>query len=557
MRSFGTLLILLILSGKTFSVGPQELVSYAWVKGNRLTVVFLRPVSVTDSHGFRLVGGAARIESLLKSQSATQLTFSLTDHALPDDQFRLLYWSAIGNIRTAEALIGDWEVPVENRSDHYGGTGTIYYVSTAGFDAYVGTDSLRPLRTVTQAQRLARPGDYILLRRGDTFQNTAVRITKSGAVGRYLTFATYGRGPQPIVTHAEKDIVTIADQHYVHLDNWHLQVRGDGEKGVYLTGDCQQAIVSNCRVKGFGKPLYGINFGKNDGAAQQVVNPIIINNEVSGFLVNIISTGYPYDGTHEVQGGLIENNRSGQTRSVKNGDGIDVQRGRFHGLIIRKNEVYGYFDDGIDLFGADSVIVEHNTVHSPQQPSDSGQGIKAGGLTRNETINGHQSTNIIVRYNTVHSLFNRASDTGSQNGINANDGASGQIYGNLVYNVQGHGMVISGPIRSWQVHHNIVVNAGAVALNVWTEGNTDNQVVIDHNVLGGKQGDIKASTRTTGKPVAGSNNQLIHQKTSGNYRSPSDRQTDANAVFYEDNQLNFVLKPIYYRYLHPNSLNKE
>ena len=443
----------------------------------------------------------------------------------------------------------DWEVPVANQTTHYGGTGTIYYVSTVGRDAYLGTDSLRPLRTLFQAQRLARPGDYILLRRGDTFRNTAVRVTKSGEAGQYLTFAAYGKGAQPIVTHAEEDLVVIADQHYVQIDNWHLQVHGDGEKGVYLMGNSRHAIISNCCVEGFGKPLYGINFGKNDGAAKKVVNPSILNNQVSGFLVNIISTGYPYDGTHEVEGGLIENNRVGKTRSVKNGDGIDVQRGRFHGLVVRKNKVQGYFDDGIDLYGADSVIVEHNAIYDPQQPSDSGQGIKAGGLTRNETIDGYQSSNVIIRYNTVHSLFNRVSSAGSQNGINANDGATGQIYGNLVHNVQGNGIVISGPILSWQVHHNIVVNAEKVALNVWTEGESDSQVVIAHNVLGGKQGDIKVNTRTTNRPITGSDNELIHQKTSGNYRSPNDQPVDAKTIFYDVNQLELGLKPAYRKYL--------
>ncbi len=553
MKSLIILFGLVVLSGKTLSAGLQELVSRAWVDGDRLNVAFRQPVSVTDARGFRLVGGVARIKSLLNAPSATQLTFSLTDHALPDDQFRLLHWSAMSDLRQADRSVPDWEVPVVNKTIRYDGDGTIYYVSTAGLDTYLGTDSLRPLRTLSQAQRLARPGDYILLRRGDTFRNTAVRIAKSGEAGQYLTFGAYGRGARPIVTHAEEDLVVIADQHYVQVDNWHLQVRGDGEKGVYLMGDCRHAIISNCHVEGFGKPLYGINFGKNDGAAKRVVNPRILNNRVSGFLVNIISTGYPYDGTHEVEGGLIENNQVGKTRSMKNGDGIDAQRGRFHGLVIRKNQVHGYFDDGIDLYGADSVIVEHNIVHSPQQPSNSGQGIKAGGLTRNETIDGHQSSNIIVRYNTVHSLFNRISSTGSQNGINANDGASGQIHGNLVYNVQGHGIVISGPIHSWQVHHNIVVNAEEVALNIWTEGNSDSQVVIAHNVLGGKQGDIKVNTRTTDRLITGLDNELIHQKTSGNYHSISDRRADAKTIFFNANQLELGLKLAYRKHLLVNS----
>ena len=540
---------LLVASGGEGSAIGQKLIRSAWVVDDQLTVKFEQSVDVTNDEGFRLVGGVARISALLTGQSTRLLTFSLTDHVLPDDEFRVLYWSALGDLRQKDSLVSDWAVSVVNQSIHYGGAGTIYYVSTTGRDAYLGTDSVRPLRTVAQAQQLAQPGDYILLRRGDTFLNTSVKMTSSGRAGQYLTFAAYGRGAQPVITHTEEDVVTIADRHYVHVDNWHLQVRGSGEKGVYIMGNCQHPVISNCRVEGIGKPLYGINFGKNDGITKGTVHPKILNNQVSGFMVNIISTGYPYDGTHEIDGGLIENNLSGNTRSIANGDGIDAQRGQFHGLVIRKNEVFGYYDDGIDVFGADSIVIEHNTVHHPQQPSNSGQGIKAGGLTLNEPINGRQSANIIVRYNTVHSLYNNVDDSGSQSGINANDGASGQVYGNLIYDVGGHGIVVSGPIHHWEVHHNIVINAGEAALNVWTQGNDDYRVTIANNVLGGDITDIKVNTRSTGKTIVGEKNQLVHQKTMGKYHGSSDYQANLRAVFHDPRQLNLGVKPAYFHYL--------
>lgn len=539
----------------------QAIIDQAWVEDDRLVIEFGETVVTTNGEGFRLVGGAARIQALAYGSGSTQLVFSLTDHVLPDDRFTLLYWADLGDTRFASQRLADQSnIPVINRADEYRGEGTVYYVSTAGRDAYYGTTPDHPLRTVAQAQQLAQPGDYVLLRRGDVFRDTFIDIRKSGQADRYLTIGAYGQGKKPVIEHDWKDIITVADQNYVLIDNLHLRVRGDGEKGIYLMGNCRYPVVSNCRVEGLGNPHFGINYGKNDGADGTVVYPRVLNNEVSGFLWNISSNGYPYDGTHEVRGGLIENNVSGQTRSVENADGIGAQRGKFYGLIIRKNEVYGYYDDGIDLFAADSVTVEYNTIHTPQQPAKSGQGIKAGGMTRTENINGHQSAHVTIRYNTIHNLYNRVNDQGSHNGIQTNDGASGEIYGNLVYNVRGNGIVVSGPIERWEIHHNAVVNAGEAGLNVWTEGQRDHQVAIYHNILEGNQYDIKVNTRTTGETVVGANNLLARIRVAGHYRGKGDRQTSPATVFVDPVNGNFDLKPTYNEYLgvgFPRQYNRE
>src|SRR5690606_33252528 len=106
--------------------------------------------------------------------------------------------------------------------------------------------------------------------------------------------------------------------------------------------------------------------------------------------------------------------------------------GKYHGLIIRKNEVYGWYDDGMDFYASEDVIIEYNTLHSPQQPASSGQAIKAGGITRTEPVVGHRSKNIVVRYNTVYNLYNHVNEEGSHNGIQTNSGGSGKVYGNVV-----------------------------------------------------------------------------------------------------------------------------
>ena len=510
---------------------------------NHLIVSFATPVTLTDTEGFRLIGGSSRIEQLLSGSGTTQLTFKLTDHVLPDDQLEFLYWTKLGNARTPSGKMGSIEkVAVDNQAKQYKGNGQLFYVSTSGSDSNNGKSKSLPFRTVDRAQSEVQPGDYILLKRGDTFNNAYIEAKRSGSKDRYITFAAYGTGNKPVIEHGYKNTFTIADKNYIQVDNLHFKVKGSGETGVYIVGNSAYPVVSNCRVEGIGAPHYGINYGIKDGAAKVVTYPQVLNNYVTGFRWNIRSSGYPYDGTHEVKGGLIENNLCADNRATDDGDGISAQRGKYHGLIIRKNEIRGYYDDGIDLFSADNVIAEYNTVHSPQQPSKSGQGIKAGGITRTEVIKGHQATNIIVRYNTVYNLYNRVSSIGAQNGIQTNSGATGEIYGNLVYDVQGHGIIVSGPIADWKVHHNTVINAGEDGLQLYTEGAKGGNVLIRNNILEGKAHDLHCMVRGGGKNAIGEHNILLSRAASGQYQGRNDKQAKKSDLFVNAAQHDYRLK---------------
>ncbi len=511
--------------------------------GNRLIVSFNAPVSIKDASGFRLVGGVSRIERLLSGNGTNQLVFKLTRRALPDDRFKFLYWSEMGNARHGSKMMdGIAPTAVSNQVKSYKGEGRLYYVSTSGKDSNDGRSTARPFRTIDRAQSASKAGDYILLKRGDVFKNTYITAKKSGKADQYITFATYGSGNKPVIEHNNVNTFTIADRDYVHVDNLHFKVYGSGETGVYITGSSRYPVVSNCRVEGFGKPHYGVNYGINDGASKVVVAPKVLNNHITGFRWNIRSSGYPYNGTHEVKGGLIENNLCTHNRAVSDGDGISAQRGKYHGLIIRKNEIHNYYDDGIDLYSADNVIAEYNTIHSPQQPSTSGQGIKAGGITRTEVVNGHQSTNIIVRYNKVYNLYNRVSDLGSQHGIQTNSGSTGKVYGNLVYDVQGHGIVVSGPIKNWEVHHNTVINAGEDALQLYTEGTYATNVAIKNNILKGKGSDIRVIARGSSKKAVGNNNILLGKGVKGAYSSQSDVKLSMEELFVNPGKDDYRLK---------------
>ena len=537
----GSILAMLMLTGSIQANSSLQSVEIDSKNTDRLIVSLSAPITLDNATGFRLVGGSSRIERLLSGSGTAQLIFKLTDHVLPDDRFEFLYWAELGNAYTTSGKAGSIEkTPVTNQTKEYQGDGQLYYVSTNGSDSNNGKSEF-PFRTIDKAQSVAQPGDYILLKRGDTFKNTYIEAKNSGREGKYITFAAYGIGNKPVIEHESENTFTIADRDYIQVDNLHFKVHGSGETGVYITGNSKNPVVSNCRIEGFGSCHYGVNYGINDGAAKIVEYPQVLNNYITGFRWNIRSSGYPYNGTHEVKGGLIENNRCADNRAISDGDGISAQRGKFHGLIIRKNEIYGYYDDGIDLFSADNVIAEYNIVHSPQQPSASGQGIKAGGLTRSDIIKGHQATNIIVRYNTVYNIYNRVSSSGSQNGIQTNSGSTGKVYGNLVYDVQGHGIIVSGPIENWEVHHNTVINAGQDGLQLYTEGAKGGNVAIRNNILEGKVNDLRCIIKG-GKKAIGERNILLSKPASGQYEGRNDIRAKKDDLFANPSQHDYQLK---------------
>ncbi len=544
LKTLAVLLFAVLIAANTTEANSRlQDVRIPQKKTNQLVVSFSAPVILTDATGFRLIGGASRIARLLSGSGTTELTFELTDYVLPDDRFEFLYWSELGGARVgSEKLASVSKISVDNEARAYLGAGRLFYVSTAGSDTNSGTSKDRPFRTIDRAQSVVRPGDYILIKRGDIFKNTFIDVKKSGSLGKYITFATYGSGSKPVIEHDYKNTCSIADRNYVQIDNLHFKTNGSGETGVYIVGNTNYPIVSNCRIEGKGKPHYGVNYGIKDGAAKKVVYPQVLNNYITGFRWNIRSSGYPYDGTHEVVGGLIENNRCADNRAISDGDGISAQRGKYHGLIIRKNEIYGYYDDGIDLFSAEDVIAEYNVIHDPQQPCTSCQGIKAGGFTRSEIVNQHGSTNITIRYNTVYNLYNRASSSGSSHGIQTNSGATGKIYGNVVHDVQGHGIIVSGPISQWEVHHNTVINAGEDGLQLYTEGPKGGNVIIRNNILEGKSSDLRCIIRGGGKKALGQRNILLGKGSSGHYEGRNDLRGKKDAMFVDAKNDDYRLK---------------
>lgn len=83
-------------------------------------------------------------------------------------------------------------------------TGRVLYISSSsGNDANTGASPGSAWRTLNKvASSILRPGDIVLLKRGDTWREQ-LTVPSSGSAGNVITFGAYGTGAAPIITGAD------------------------------------------------------------------------------------------------------------------------------------------------------------------------------------------------------------------------------------------------------------------------------------------------------------------------------------------------------------------
>ncbi len=394
-----------------------------------------------------------------------------------------------------------------------------YYVSQSGSDSNTGTSESRPWKSLKKVKtaRLAA-GDKVLLKSGDRWRES-LTTSGSGASGRPITFASYGSGSKPIVAASSGSYtVSIVDRSYVVLKDLHV-IAPPTAGGIEIRGNAVNVEVRNCKVQGHSsnRSYTGIVYAAKEGG-RYPSKVKITGNEVSGFFQGILGK----DGLRG--GGLIEGNYIHSFRP-KGEDGIVAKRGNFEGLVIRSNEVKGWMDDGIDLYGGNNIIVEYNRIHDVSKTlNGGGNGIKGGGANA-------KSDNNIIRYNQVYNI-NTSSSRGVKSGINANGGDKMKIYGNLVYNVQGEGISIPSGSKDIEIYHNTIRSNAKQAIYV-AGGN----VTLRNNILWGSRTDLNTNSSTKGN-----NNLFINNAKSSKYAGSSDVTASASAVFVGASQNNYQLK---------------
>ena len=393
-----------------------------------------------------------------------------------------------------------------------------YYISASGSDSNPGTSESRPWKSISKVNGFSfRPGDAILFKRGDRW-NQELLPRSSGSPGRRITIGAYGSGNKPIISPSSgKYGINIRIKSYFLIENLHVIAPPTGS-GIALRGDSRGSEIRNCLVEGnrSNNCQAGITFSTELEGKYGTSN-YVNNNEVFNFFEGILGSGGMKGG------GVVEKN---YIRDMRPGgeDGIVAKRGNYEGLIIRYNEIKGWRDDGIDIFGGINIIVEYNRIHDVASPlNGGGNGIKAGGAKA-------KSENCIVRYNTVYNI--NSSSSGVKNGITSNGGDKLQIYGNLIYNVQGEAIAVPSASDNVVIHHNTAVSNSKEALYV-----AGKNVTARNNILWGGKRTLNINTA-----VKGSNNIFIGGANQSKYSGGNDINASATAVFSNASGRDYRLK---------------
>ena len=393
-----------------------------------------------------------------------------------------------------------------------------YYIASSGNDSNNGTSESRPWKSMSKVNGFDfKAGDKVLFKRGDRW-NQELLPRSSGSSGRPITIGAYGSGNRPIIAPSSGDYgINVRIKSYIRIENIHV-IAPPGGSGIAFRGDSRGCEARYCVIEGnrSNNCQAGITFSVilngNHGTSNNVNN-----NEIFNFFEGILGSG----GMHG--GGIIEKNYIHDMRPGGE-DGIVAKRGNYNGLIIRNNEIKGWRDDGIDLYGGNNVIVEYNKIHDcASQLNGSGNGIKAGGSKV-------KSENCIIRYNTIYNIH--ASGGGVQNGISSNGGDKMSIYGNLIYAVKGEAIAIPVESDNITIYHNTAISTSKESLYV---GGTN--VTIKNNILWGGNRPLNIN-----KPVKGSNNLFINGANQSNYSGSNDIKASASAVFANVSGRDYRLK---------------
>jgi hypothetical protein len=231
-----------------------------------------------------------------------------------------------------------------------------YYVAPSGSNSNPGTLAA-PFATLDDGAKARESVEILLGRRLATSPLPAqVGISRNGSSGNYINVFNYA-GEVPVLDAVNDNRSGAAAIKVASASWWHfkgLELKNGYASGFYLAGTASNNIVEFCnihhntRVQASGAGII-VEAGSNN---------LILNNDSH------------HNGVYGTGGG----------------DGIDVNSPGT-GNVLRGNRVWRNNDDGIDLWGAQHVLVENNWSWENGKKDDltpsggDGNGFKLGGGT--------------------------------------------------------------------------------------------------------------------------------------------------------------------------------
>lgn len=216
----------------------------------------------------------------------------------------------------------------------------VYYVSPAGSDIAIGSQS-HPWRTVDRASRAVLvPGDNLLLARGGHYRGT-LRIHSSGVDGLRITVGSWGAGDLPVLTGGCIQV----DGSWVTVRT--VRTEGCDWSGIGISGDHDTVVdsASTHNVTG----IY-VRPGADDAIVKR--NLVIDNRRMS------VNTPGGYDD-------------SGAFGILVRGDRARVAWNLISGQFAMSYD-YGMDGAAVEIYGARGTRVDHNTARDNNTFSELG-----------------------------------------------------------------------------------------------------------------------------------------------------------------------------------------
>ncbi|MFP2907887.1 right-handed parallel beta-helix repeat-containing protein [Pyxidicoccus sp. 3LFB2] len=352
----------------------------------------------------------------------------------------------------------------------------ILWVAPSGSDSAAGTQNA-PLRTVTKALELLRPGEAVYLKAG-TYTERLKLEEKGGSEASPLTLkAAPGATVTLRPTGSASALVDVRGA-YWRIQGLTLDLAGDDSFAVLFRGvGSHHGVLRDSTVKN-GTAGAGVNVCEK--ASDVVIENNVITNFVRG---SSDSHGVIVQTTSRnvvVRGNDIHHNSGDGVQCIGPEGGATVSGTPFDNLLVEDNELHENRENGVDVKTCTRVTLRGNIIWGHKTSGSSrGEGVVVHLSAKDVTLEdnvlynngraisvggvrvGAPPTNITIRRNLVRDALG-GSEEGS--GIRVDTSTNVKVQQNTVWNVPGPCLIFghgdTGASASLDIRNNVFAGCG-------------------------------------------------------------------------------------------------
>ena len=353
-----------------------------------------------------------------------------------------------------------------------------WVVSPTGNDTAAGT-AAAPLRTISRAITQAGPGELIRVRAG----TYAERVLLMGSVRHGTASAPItllGEGKPRIVLGSQSGALMVVERSHWIIRGFNIDVENRPALGVAFTGNLQGTFLADSEIH---HARYGAGVSFHNGANgatlenNNIHHHVIAGRDSHGVMIQ------PTARNITVRNNVIHDN-SGDAIQCYSEDGA-MPSAPADGILIEGNDLYGNFEQGLDIKTCTNVTVRRNKMHNSKGNGamvvhmsakdilieendfyESGLAIGVGGNRY-----GPMPSGIIIRRNLIRDM---KTALGVGGGLQMANSSGTQVYNNTFTRLQAPALIVGsgqgGPTQDMVVKNNIIDAASAVKLGSQAPG---------------------------------------------------------------------------------------